>query len=57
MWKKERQSRFDPAFLLCYLYLYCPVYEQGADSNRIGQYVRKWLQWLRSGGNICELMK
>ena len=25
------------------------LYEQGADSVRIGQYVRNWLVWLRSG--------
>jgi len=25
------------------------LYEQGADSVRIGQYVLRWLQWLRSG--------
>ena len=25
------------------------LYEQGADMNRIGQYVRHWLVWLRSG--------
>jgi len=25
------------------------LYEQSADSGRNGQYVLKWLQWLRSG--------
>ncbi len=25
------------------------LYEQGADSNRIGQYVRHWLRWVRGG--------
>ena len=25
------------------------LYEQGADSVRIGQYVRRWLKWLESG--------
>ncbi len=25
------------------------LYEQGADINRIGQYVRKWLQWVEHG--------
>jgi hypothetical protein len=25
------------------------LYEQGADINRIGQYVRKWYKWLFSG--------
>jgi hypothetical protein len=25
------------------------LYEQGADSIRIGQYVLKWLQWLLAG--------
>jgi hypothetical protein len=31
------------------------LYEQGADINRIGQYVLKWLQWSRAG--IPELLK
>jgi hypothetical protein len=31
------------------------LYEQGADINRIGQYVLKWLQWTRAG--IHELLK
>jgi hypothetical protein len=25
------------------------LYEQGADAVRIGQYVRRWFQWMRSG--------
>jgi hypothetical protein len=25
------------------------LYEQGADSVRIGEYVRRWLVWARSG--------
>jgi RNA-directed DNA polymerase len=25
------------------------LYEQGADAVRIGQYVRRWFQWVRSG--------
>ncbi len=25
------------------------LYEQGADSFRIGQYVRRWLQWVQRG--------
>jgi len=25
------------------------LYEQGADSTRIGQYVKKWLQWVHAG--------
>lgn len=25
------------------------LYEQGADQDRIGQYVQKWLQWVRAG--------
>lgn len=25
------------------------LYEQGADAIRIGKYVRRWLQWVRSG--------
>jgi hypothetical protein len=28
------------------------LYEQGADPVRIGQYVLKWLQWVRTG-NTC----
>jgi RNA-directed DNA polymerase len=31
------------------------LYEQGADINRIGQYVLRWLQWSRAG--IPELLK
>ena len=31
------------------------LYEQGADINRIGQYVLKWLQWTRTG--IHESLK
>ena len=31
------------------------LYEQGADINRIEQYVLKWLQWTRAG--IHELLK
>jgi hypothetical protein len=31
------------------------LYEQGANINRIGQYVHKWVQWTRSG--IRELHK
>ncbi len=26
-----------------------PLYEQGADDVRIGDYVRRWLVWVRSG--------
>lgn len=25
------------------------LYEQGADSGRIGRYVRRWLRWLEAG--------
>ena len=25
------------------------LYEQGADSERIGEYVRRWLRWVHSG--------
>ena len=25
------------------------LYERGADSLRIGQYVRRWMRWVRSG--------
>jgi retron-type reverse transcriptase len=31
------------------------LYEQGADINRVGQYVLKWLQWTRTG--IHESLK
>jgi len=31
------------------------LYEQGADINRIGQYVLKWVQWTCAG--IHELHK
>ncbi len=27
------------------------LYEQGADFDRIGQYVKKWHQWVNGGGN------
>ena len=26
------------------------LYEQGADLFRIGQYVKKWVQWVKAGG-------
>ena len=29
------------------------LYEQGADSHRIGQYVRKWREWFRGGVSKC----
>jgi hypothetical protein len=29
------------------------LYEQGADSVRIGEYVRRWRMWVRSGLNVC----
>ncbi len=25
------------------------LYEQGADINRIGEYVQRWIRWLRAG--------
>jgi hypothetical protein len=28
------------------------LYEQGADEVRIGEYVRHWLKWVRSGVGI-----
>jgi hypothetical protein len=28
------------------------LYEQGADSDRIGQYVQRWKRWLRTGVNV-----
>ncbi len=28
------------------------LYEQGADVSRIGQYVRRWMVWVRSG--LCD---
>jgi RNA-directed DNA polymerase len=28
----------------------CQLYEQGADTCRMGQYVRRWWQWLNAGG-------
>ena len=31
------------------------LYEQGADINRIGQYILKWFQWIRAG--INEVLK
>ena len=33
------------------------LYEQGADNERIGEYVRRWLKWAGSGlGNLRELV-
>ncbi len=33
-----------------------PLYEQGADNVRIGQYVRDWLKWVRSGiGGLAKM--
>jgi len=32
------------------------LYEQGADLSRIGQYVKKWVQWMKSGGVTRYLM-
>ncbi len=29
------------------------LYEQGADCGRIGEYVRHWLKWVRSG-IVCK---
>jgi len=35
-----------------------PLYEQGADAVRIGKYVRRWWQWVRSGvGECCDAAK
>lgn len=31
------------------------LYEQGADSIRIGRYVQKWFQWLFGGFGMLEL--
>jgi hypothetical protein len=31
------------------------LYEQGADAVRIGDYVRRWRQWVRSGLDGYEL--
>ena len=31
------------------------LYEQGADSIRIGRYVRKWFQWLYGGLGMLPL--
>ena len=28
------------------------LYEQNTSEERIGQYIKKWLQWLRSGVEI-----
>lgn len=31
------------------------LYEQGAGVGRIGQYVKKWVQWVKAGGMIAYL--
>lgn len=31
------------------------LYEQGADSIRIGRYVQNWLQWLYGGLGMLQL--
>ncbi len=28
------------------------LYEQGADAERIGQYIKGWWQWVRAGGDL-----
>jgi len=34
----------------------CLLYEQGARENRIGEYVRRWWRWVRSGvGLLLEV--
>ncbi len=30
------------------------LYEQGTDANRIGQYLRGWWKWLRSGVELND---
>ena len=30
------------------------LYEQGADSERIGEYARRWLKWIHSGIDGCS---
>ncbi len=30
------------------------LYEQGADIQRIGEYVRRWLKWVGSGLRTCQ---
>ena len=55
--QQKRQSQLRPR-LHCFLVLphyevnmnTLRLYEQGADSGRIGQYVRKWLQWVPPPG-------
>lgn len=34
----------------------CQLYEQGADAVRIGDYVRHWFQWVRSGLATCYVL-
>lgn len=31
------------------------LYEQGAGLSRIGQYVKKWVQWVKAGGMVAYL--
>ena len=31
------------------------LYEQGAGEPRIGQYIRRWLVWVKSGLPTCDV--
>ena len=41
-----------PKTLANFLERITPLYEQGADVRRIGQYVRNWLRWVSAGVEI-----
>jgi hypothetical protein len=57
----KRQSQInDPALILHDIKLYsfyriARLYEQGADINRIRDYVKKWLQWANGLGAEMSL--
>jgi hypothetical protein len=38
-----------PKTLVNFLERKTQLYGQGADVRRVGQYVRKWLRWVRAG--------
>ena len=38
-----------PKTLVKFLERKTQLYGQGADVRRVGQYVRKWLRWVRAG--------
>jgi len=46
--EKEKQGCLTLSFYCVININITRLYEQGADSVRIGQYVLKWVQWVRA---------